>query len=119
MPHPVLKLHPGRERALLAGHPWVFAGAVANLDTVSEPGAVVDLHSHEGEFIARAYANPRCGIAARVLTRRKESIDAAFFQRRLSAALQLRRAALDHHTNAFRLLNGEGDELPGFIVDVY
>jgi 23S rRNA (cytosine1962-C5)-methyltransferase len=118
MSYPVLRLHPGRERAVVAGHPWIFGGAIANLDAAPAPGSLVDIHAADDAFLGRGYVNPRCGIAVRVLTRRKEAIDSAFLQRRVDAALQLRQQTLQD-SDAFRVLNGEGDELPGFVVDKY
>jgi len=83
----MIHLKPRRERPLLLGHPWIFSGAIADLDPHLEPGTLVAIHSAQGELLGRGYVNPRCAIAARVLTRADEPIDAAFFQRRVAAAL--------------------------------
>lgn len=102
-----------------AGHPWIFGGAVRNLDLVKQAGDVVEVRSADDAFLGRGYANPACGIAVRMLTAKPESIDAEFVARRLATALELRRSLLGEATDAFRLLNGEGDQLPGIIADVY
>jgi len=101
------------------GHPWIFSGAIHDLDPTLAPGTVVSVHSADGEFLGRGYANPRCTIAVRILTRVNESIEERFFQRRVATALALRRTTLPPDTDAYRLINGEGDFLPGFIADVY
>lgn len=114
-----LRLAPGRERSVLAGHPWVFSGALQELPADLPPGSLVRLFSASGEFIARGYANPRCSIAVRVLTRRDEPIDRAFLARRIRRAAMLRRTVVGPDSSAWRLINGEGDGLPGFVVDRY
>jgi 23S rRNA (cytosine1962-C5)-methyltransferase len=116
---PVIRLKPGRERPLLAGHPWIFAGAIDALDASLEPGSLVVVHSAEGQFCGRGYVNPRCAIAVRLLTRIDEPLDAAFFTRRVAAALRLRADVVPADTDAYRLINAEGDFLPGFVADRY
>jgi 23S rRNA (cytosine1962-C5)-methyltransferase len=115
----VIRLKARKERPVLLGHPWIFSGAIADLDPNLVPGTLVAVHSAQGEFLGRGYANPRCAIAVRLLTRRDEPIDAAFVQRRVTAALALRRAVVPADTDAYRLINGEGDFLPGCVADVY
>ncbi len=120
MEFPVLRLKPTRERAVKQGHPWIFAGALENLEGVTEPGQIVEVRSSDDNFLGYGTAHPRCTIAVRLFTREREELDERFFQRRLSSALRLRDVVLrGGHTNAYRLVNGEGDRLPGFIVDVY
>ena len=115
----IVHLKPSKERPVLLGHPWIFSGAIRDLDPALSPGTVVRIHSAAGEFLGRGYANPRCAIAVRVLTRTDEAIGARFFQRRVADALSLRRAVVPPDTDTYRLINGEGDFLPGFIADVY
>lgn len=114
-----IRVRSGKEWPIRAGHPWVFSGALEDLDPGLAPGAEVDLVSTGGDFLARGYANPRCTIAVRLLTRRDELVDQTFVRRRLERALAWRRRCLDEATDAYRLLNGEGDGLPGLVVDVY
>lgn len=117
---PILRLKPTRERAVKQGHPWVFAGALENPQVITEPGQIVELQAHDGSFLGCGTAHPRCTIAVRVFTREREALDKGFFLRRLQAALRLRAPVLQGGgTNAYRLVNGEGDLLPGFIVDFY
>ena len=114
-------LKPGKEESLKRFHPWVFSGAIAKIEGEPEEGEVVDVYTSKKEFIA-------CGhyqigsIAVRVLSFVQETIDRAFWKRRLSVALDLRRSLdlVDNpQNNTCRLVHGEGDNLPGLIVDVY
>lgn len=114
-----LELAPGLGRHLRAGHPWVFRKALAQVPKIP-PGSVVDLVEN-GKFVARGYFDPFSAIAVRVLTRNpRQSIDAAFFAQRVKQALAERRSLIDlKDTDSFRLLHGEGDGLPGVVVDLY
>jgi len=114
-----LALRPGLARHLRAGHPWVFRKGLEQLPRIPA-GSVVDV-TEGGKFVARGYFDPHSPIAVRVLTRDvRESIDGAFFEGRITRALRLRRAMLDlSATDAFRWVHGEGDGLPGVVVDVY
>ena len=114
-------LKAGKEESLKRFHPWVFSGAIAKIEEEPEEGEVVDVYTSKKEFIA-------CGhyqigsIAVRVLSFVQETIDRAFWKRRLSVALDLRRSLdlVDNpQNNTCRLVHGEGDNLPGLIVDVY
>ncbi len=106
-------------RHLRAGHPWVFTQALGKLPKMP-PGAIVDVVDH-GLFVARGYFDPRSAICVRVLTRdESEVVDGAFFRRRIDRALEARRRLLDlSQTDAYRLVHGEADLLPGVIVDLY
>ncbi|GBD25192.1 Ribosomal RNA large subunit methyltransferase I [bacterium HR30] len=120
MDFPVLRLKPTRERAVKQGHPWIFAGALENPEAITEPGEVVEIRASDGSFLGYGTAHPRCTIAVRVFTREREALDEDFFLRRLAVAFKLREPVLrGGQTTAYRLLNGEGDCLPGFVVDVY
>lgn len=116
-----LFLRAGRARPLWFGHPWVYANAIGRLEGPAAPGDVVTLVDHDGRFIGRGLYNPRSQIPVRLLTRADEAIDASFFQRRIADARALRaRVGLPSaRTTAYRLVNSEGDHLPGLVVDVY
>ena len=101
------------------GHPWIFSGAIAAGLEGAEPGEPVHVHAAGGRFLAGGYVNPRTPIAVRVLTLEAEAIDAALVRRRLDEALALRQATLPAGLDAYRVLNGEGDRLPGVAVDRY
>ena len=111
----------GKEESLLRFHPWVFSGAIADIKGEPDEGDVVDVYTHEGKWIAVGHIQVG-SIAVRVLSFRKENIDADFWFRRLSVAFELRRSLgltdrEDH--NIYRLVHGEGDNLPGLVIDVY
>jgi 23S rRNA (cytosine1962-C5)-methyltransferase len=114
-----LILKPGREKSLKRRHPWVFSGGIARLEGEARSGDTVAVHSGHGEFLAWAAYNPASQISARVWSwEEQEKIDAAFFERRIRAAM----AARVHPTipaDACRLVYGEADGLPGVIVDRY
>lgn len=116
-----ITLNPGREKSIVSGHPWIFSGAIEKVSDAVIPGAMVHVITHNGKFVARGYYNPSSNIAIRVLTYDKdEVIDEAFFVRRFQRALDGRRSLMNmRQTNAYRLVNSEGDFLPGLIVDVY
>jgi 23S rRNA (cytosine1962-C5)-methyltransferase len=112
-------LKPGREGPLLAGHPWVFSGAIATIDGNEPPGSLARVRAANGSSVGLGYVNTRCSIAVRILSRANAVIDAGFIHRRLAAARALRRAVVPPETTGYRLVNGEGDFLPGIVVDVY
>jgi 23S rRNA (cytosine1962-C5)-methyltransferase len=105
-------------RHLRAGHPWVFRKAVEKAPRGLPAGAIVDVV--EGErFVARGYYDPHSAICVRILTREPaETIDAAFWRRRVERAVALRRE-LVHGTTGWRVVHGESDGLPGVVADRY
>jgi 23S rRNA (cytosine1962-C5)-methyltransferase len=112
-------LKPGRERPVLNGHPWIFSGAIAESLGDGELPGIVDVYDYRKNWIARGQYSPKSQIRVRVLTWTKEALDHSFFSRRISQALTLRRNYVAPTTSAYRLVNGEGDFLPGLIVDRY
>jgi 23S rRNA (cytosine1962-C5)-methyltransferase len=119
-----IHLKPGKERPLTGLHPWVFSGAVAKVDDPLD-GGVADVISAKGDWLGRGYYNSKSQIVVRVLTwDRTEMVDAAMFDRKIAAALEMRRRAgfsfaADASTTAFRLVNSESDFLPGVVADYY
>jgi 23S rRNA (cytosine1962-C5)-methyltransferase len=114
-----LSLRSGKDHPIRLGHPWIFSRAIREFDRGIPPGTVVRVQAADGGFLGIGYLNPRCDIAVRILTRIDEPIDAAFVRRRVAAALALRRRVVGADTTAYRLLNGEGDGVPGVLVDHY
>ena len=114
-----LSLRSGKDRPVRLGHPWIFSGAIRDFDRSIDPGTIVRVAAADGTFLGVGYVNPRCDIAVRLLTRADEAIDMAFVRRRVEDAFALRRRLVQGDTTAYRLLNGEGDGLPGFLVDRY
>ena len=116
-----ITLHPGKEKSVLRRHPWLFSGSIAQLDGRARSGDTVDVVSHQGRPLARAAWSPASQIRARVWSfDAEESIDHAFFKRRVAAAVA-RRAALPELAGqqGLRLIHAESDGLPGVIADRY
>lgn len=114
-------LKKGKESSLLRFHPWVFSGAVAYADKNIAEGEIVEVYTANKEFIAVGHFQIG-SIAVRVLSFDQQEINHDFWVRRLSAAYQMRKdLGLDYtpEHSSFRLVHGEGDFLPGLIVDFY
>lgn len=116
-----LFLRRGKSESLKRFHPWVFSGAIAGANGKLNEGDIVRIVSNENELMG--YGHYQIGsIAVRMLTFREEKIDHAFWVTRLSEALRLRKALQltgRADNNIYRLVHGEGDRLPGLVIDVY
>ena len=122
--HPRFFLRRGKEESLLRRHPWIFSGAIGRVecpsDTIAE-GEIVDIHTAAGDFIARGHYQIG-SIAVRVLTFAQEPIDAAWWRARIRSACEVRRTLGligNAATTCYRLVHGEGDSLPGLVIDIY
>jgi len=116
-----IRLRKGKEESLRRFHPWVFSGAIQSMDDSIEEGEVVRVVTISGDFIAVGHYQ-QGSIAVRILTFNDVIIDDTFFCSRLTSALHMRKAigiADNPHNNTYRLVHGEGDNLPGLIIDVY
>jgi 23S rRNA (cytosine1962-C5)-methyltransferase len=115
-----LVLHPGRDRSVRRRHPWLLSGAIARVEGDPAPGDVVAVRSAEGETLAHGHYEPGSQIRARLLAFGKEPEEEGALAKRVAAAVA-RRAAdpLLAGTDALRLVNAEGDGLPGLVVDRY
>ena len=114
-------LKPGKEESLKRFHPWVFSGAIARIEGEPEEGEIVDVFTSKKEFIA--WGHYQVGsIAVRVLSFTQQEIDRDFWRQKLQVAKDLRVALGligNPENNTYRLVHGEGDNLPGLIIDVY
>ena len=123
MSNPKIFLRRGKEESLLRRHPWIFSGAIERVECDGElsEGALVDVYTSKGDFIARGHYQIG-SIAVRVLTFEQEDINDAWWRNRVASAFDVRRT-LDltdnPQTTCYRLIHGEGDLLPGLVVDVY
>jgi 23S rRNA (cytosine1962-C5)-methyltransferase len=106
------------QRRLLKGHPWIYQADVESIKGAPQRGEIVDVYGAGRRFLGRGYINPDSQILVRLLTREAEPIDAAFFHRRITAALSYRQR-LAIPSNAFRVVYAEVDLLPGLLVDRY
>ncbi len=114
-------LKKGKEESLLRFHPWVFSGAISHSDNGIEEGDIVRVITYDGRFIAVGHYQIG-SIAVRVLSFRDVTIDSDFWQSRLQSAIDMRvkLGIADSPTNnTYRLVHGEGDNLPGLVIDVY
>ena len=113
-------LRKGKEDSLLRFHPWVFSGAIAKVDEGIEEGDLVKVISSSGRFVAIGHFQIG-SIAVRVLSFEDRDINRLFWEERISAAYEVRKSLhlLREDNNTFRLIHGEGDLLPGLIIDIY
>jgi 23S rRNA (cytosine1962-C5)-methyltransferase len=109
----------GEDKRIRAGHPWVFSNEIREITGEKEPGAATGIYDAGGAFVGAGYFNPRTLIAARLLARSQVDIDSAgFYRERIARAVACRRL-LYPDMATFRAVYGEGDFLPGLIVDKY
>lgn len=120
MSYPIIKLRRGKEESLDRFHPWVFSGAIASTPDNIEEGDLVEVISHDNRTIGVGHFQIG-SIAVRILEWGNATIDADFYRSRLQAAFELRRVLglIRDDNNAFRLVHGEGDFLPGLVIDLY
>lgn len=119
--YPQIILKKGKEESLKRFHPWVFSGAIQAIEEGIEEGDTVCLVNRNGDFIAVGHYQEG-SIAVRVLTFEDREIDDDFWHSRISSALIMRQSigiADSPSNNTYRLVHGEGDNLPGLIIDVY
>ena len=118
---PRIYLKKNKEESLKRFHPWIFTGAIARSDRPVNDGEIADIYTSDGQFIARGH----CGagsIAVRVLTFCQEPLDLSWWKRRILAAYTLREQlglTKNPDTDCYRLIHGEGDGLPGLVIDIY
>ncbi|HJA97586.1 MAG TPA: class I SAM-dependent rRNA methyltransferase [Candidatus Alistipes faecavium] len=122
---PQIVLRKGKEESLLRRHPWIFSGAIDHIRAEEEEdfaeGALVEVYTHQGEFIAQGHYQAG-SIAVRVLSFERGPIDQAWWNRRIAVAYDIRRTLRltdNPRTTCYRLVHGEGDALPGLVVDIY
>ena len=116
-------LRRGKEESLGRFHPWIFSGAIHHTEGSSalEEGDIVEVLASDGRFLAIGHWQIG-SIAVRVLTFKRQPIDQTFWQKRLAAALDVRKAigvAGREDNDIYRLVHGEGDNLPGLVIDIY
>lgn len=107
-----------RTSRILRGHIWIFSNELATSPKSFEPGSIVEVHDNKKNFIGIGYVNPYSLISIRLLTRQREEINADFFRKRITDALNYRKI-FSQANNSFRVVYSEGDYIPGLIVDKY
>lgn len=117
----IVKLKPKKEESLLRFHPWVFSGAIQSIQGKPAEGEEVEVVDNQGNFLAIGHYQIG-SIAVRVLTFNNEKTDNDFWKKKIEQAYSLRKGlglVNPPDNNTYRLIHGEGDNLPGLIVDVY
>jgi 23S rRNA (cytosine1962-C5)-methyltransferase len=114
-------LNSGREKSVLLRHPWIFSGAIRQVDGAPSSGDTLPVYSASGDFLVWAAYNPNSKISARVWSwREDEVVNAAFFHKRIASAIAVRNIfKFSDSSNGTRLIHAESDGLPGLIVDRY
>jgi 23S rRNA (cytosine1962-C5)-methyltransferase len=121
MQYPKVYLNPKKEESIKRFHPWIFSGAIHHIDGTTEEGDIVEVYDSQNNFMALGHCQIG-SIAIRILTFQNETIDAVFWEKRFNTAFLLRQQlglVNNPDVNSFRLIHGEGDNMPGLIVDIY
>ena len=114
-------LKAGKEESLKRFHPWIFSGAISHIDGEPDEGEVVEVYTSKKDFIAEGHFQIG-SIAVRVLSFKQEEVNLDFWKQKLQIAYDMRKSigvAAHPTNNTYRLVHGEGDNLPGLIIDVY
>ena len=111
-------LKAGKELALKRRHPWIFSGAIQRMPGSCKPGDFLRVESESGDFLAIAYFHPGHSLCGRVISFEEKPLEEIFVEK-IQTAYSLRRLLLGSTTTAYRLINAEGDGIPGLVVDVY
>jgi len=112
-------LKKGRERSVLQGNPWIFSGAIGRFSESAYAGAPCIVRAFDGNLLGCGYCNPASAITVRVLAWGKEGFGDSDVAQAVRRAVDLRRSCLDGSTDSCRLVNSEGDFLPGLVVDKF
>lgn len=120
MNYPQITLNKGKEFSMQRKHPWIFSGAIAKKDSNLQDGDLVEVYSSKNEFLAIGYYAGG-SIAVRIISFEKTSIDENFWYSKISKAWEYRQqlSILNNNTNVCRIFFGEGDGVPGLILDYY
>jgi 23S rRNA (cytosine1962-C5)-methyltransferase len=116
-----IKLKKGRSKSFLRKHPWIFSGAIDSVNNIEHNGETVEIFSSDGKLLGYGSYSFHSQISIRVLSfYPSEKIDTDLFRQRIESSIRLRNDIINKKTtNTYRLINGEGDFLPGLIVDIY
>lgn len=119
----ILHLKKGKEASIMRRHPWVFSGAIKNISGNPSEGDLVHIQTADGTFLASAFYQQQGSISARIVSfEAVTTTDQTFWGKKLSMCLNSRQKLgllNNSQTNCFRLVNAEGDEIPGLIIDIY
>ena len=119
--YPIIKLRRGKDEAVKRYHPWIFSGAIETAADGLQAGDIVTVVDYKNNILGTGFAEAG-NIAVKILTFDNRKIDKFFWKERLEKAFELRKLmglTDNEHTNCYRLVHSEGDNLPGLIIDVY
>jgi 23S rRNA (cytosine1962-C5)-methyltransferase len=116
-PLPVIVLKKGREKPVRMGHPWIFSGSIGQVQGKTVPGCLCKVQDTSGTVLGYGYYNTTSTISVRMLSNAKTPFTSEALQQRISDAIERRRSILNDQTDSCRLINSEGDFIPGLIVD--
>ena len=119
--YPKLYLKKGKEQCVKRRHPWIFTGAIGKYDQNIPDGSIVEICDYSGDFLALGHYSQGPSIAVRIFSFEKADIDYDFWYHKIYEAYLLRQVLLQPmpDTNVYRLIHGEGDGMPGLIIDIY
>lgn len=118
--HPKIILKPGKEKSIERRHLWVFSGAVYGVSREIEDGEMVEVVDSKNNHLGAGYFSDKGSIVVRLLTFGQETFDDSFWATKLQSAWEMRMKLFSiEETNAFRVIHGEGDGIPGLIIDFY
>lgn len=115
-------LKQGKEKSVLRFHPWIFSGAIEAVTKDLNNGDIVEVYDSKKQYLATGHYQDEGSIAVRIFSFEKKEINEEFWKEKFTKAINLRKNIglfNNEHTNAFRLIHGEGDGLPGLIIDFY
>ncbi len=115
----IVQLKAKKEIPVIHGHPWIYSGAVDKVQGEPEKEHLCRVLNEKGQFVCQGTYNPVSQLAVRVLTLGKENVDRAFIESRIRSAMALRQRIIPEDTTCYRLINSEGDCLPGLVLDRY
>lgn len=120
MNYPKVILKKGKEKSIERRHPWIFSGAIYGITRELNDGEIVEISDAENNYLGTGYFSDKGSITVRILSFKNEKFDNDFWKQKLQSAWDMRLSLLDlEQTNAFRIIHGEGDGIPGLIVDYY
>jgi 23S rRNA (cytosine1962-C5)-methyltransferase len=108
-----------REKQILAGNPWIYSGSIQKVEGKPEDGELCKVFSFKNEELGTGFYNSKSAIAVRMLTKKGQSFDEKILSERIFNAIIKRKNIIEENTDSFRLINSEGDLLPGLIADKY
>lgn len=117
MKETVVRIKKGEARSLKAGGMWIYDNEIERIDGTFENGDIVSVEDFDGYFLGRGFINTRSKLTVRILTRRQETIDEAFIEKRVRTCYEYRKTVTD--LGCCRLIFGEADFLPGIVVDKF